>query len=67
MFCSGFISSSIHNHMYPHVFPPHWIKWFWYNFFHSLLFFGIDKNLGLGGTSCLEKVGGGPYRGENIF
>ena len=31
VFSSGFISSSIHNNIRIHVFPPHWIKGFWYN------------------------------------
>ena len=44
--------------MCPHVFPPHWIKVFWYNFFHPPLGlegkpFGLKRSgeghLGLGG------------------
>ena len=29
--------------MYPHVFPPHWINGFWYNFFQPLLFCEINE------------------------
>ena len=45
--------------MCPHVFPPHWIKGFWYNFFHPLLGlegkpFGLKRSgeghMGWGGT-----------------
>ena len=34
VFPSGFISSSINNLIRIHVFSPHWIKGFRYNFFH---------------------------------
>ena len=59
IFCSGFVFSSINNHIYPHVFPPHSVKVFWYNLFHPLLFRGINKNWDSRKILCLQKVGGG--------
>ena len=75
VFCSGFISSSTHNHipyMYPHVFPPHWVKGIWYNLFHPSLFCWINDswNLGgggLGGALWLKKVGGKDLWGVGDF
>ena len=53
VFCSGFISSSIHNHTHIHM-----IKGFWYSFFHPSLFCGINKNWDMGGKQCgLKRLG----------
>ena len=51
--------------MYPHVFPPHWIKGFWYNFFHPHYFFGISG--GLGWESCGFKRLGEGHMGEDTL
>ena len=50
--------------MYPHVFPPHWVKGFCYNFIHPPLFCGIDENWDLGGIFWLEKLRGRAYGGR---
>ena len=52
--------------MYPHVFLPHWIKGFWYNFLHPPLFCGTDKNWDGGRIMWLERVGRRAY-GLEIF
>ena len=44
--------------MYPHVFPPNWIKGFCYNFFHPLQLCGIDENWEWGEIVWLKKAGG---------
>ena len=41
-------------------FSSHWIKEFWYNFFHPPLFCGIDETFGLWEKLCnLKRLGGG--------
>ena len=45
--------------MYPHVFLPHWIKGFWYNFLHPPLFCGTDKNWDGEGSCGLKGLGEG--------
>ena len=55
--------------MYPHVFPPHWMKGIWYNLFHNSLFYWIDENWNWGGKHCglkrlEERTYGGDLRGE---
>ena len=50
--------------MYPHVFPTHWIKGFWYNVFHPPLFSGIDENWDWGKSCSLKRLGEGHMRGR---
>ena len=64
VFCSDFVSSVTHNHMYPHVFPLHWIKGIWYNLFLPSLFSRINDNRNWGETLWLKKVGPKDIWGE---
>ena len=50
----------------PHVFPPHWIKGFWYNFFHLLLFYGINKNWDWWEPYGLKRLEGRAYGGKDF-
>ena len=53
--------------MYPHVFSPHWIKGFCYDFFHLHYFVGSTKTETGEKTLWLKKVGGkGTWGGKNL-
>ena len=67
VFCSDFISSSTHSHMYSHVFHLHWIKGIWYNLFHPSLFCWINDNWNWGETLWLKKVGGKDILGGDFL
>ena len=54
--------------MYPHVFPPHWIKGILYDLFHTSLFCWIDGNWNWGGGQCgLKRLEERTYGGGEIF
>ena len=55
--------------MYPHFFPPHWIRGIWYNLFHPSLFCRNDDNWnwGEGGHCDLKRLEERTYWVEGDF